>query len=62
MSLLERLQAAQQDGGEFALVLPAIGITDGRIESVEDDIVTVTMSDGAKVAVHFTCVGFLLGK
>lgn len=62
MTLQHRLQAAQEGGEELALVLPFFGCVLGKIEAVEDDIVTVAMSDGAKVALHFSCVGFLLGK
>lgn len=62
MTLQERIQAAHDSGDEVALVLPVFGFVAGRIASVEDDVVTVATSDGAKVALHFTQVGFLLGK
>lgn len=62
MTLQERIQAACDSGDEVALVLPVFGFVAGKIESLEDDVVTVAMSDGQRVALHFTQVGFLLGK
>lgn len=62
VTLQERIRAAQESGEEYALVVPFFGCVLGRIEALEDDVATVAMSDGAKVALHFSCVGFLLGK
>lgn len=60
--LQQRLQAAQETGEEYALVLPFFGCVLGKIESIDDDVVTVATSDGARVSLHFTQVAFLLGK
>ncbi len=58
--MLDRIQAARDSDEDLALVLPVFGFVSGRIEAIEDDVVTVATSDGARVALHFSCVGFLL--